>query len=252
MKTLLALLAVAALCVPTGALAAVPPPFSDEFLDLNNDLFPPPWVVDVWWGHAGVEDEKLTACPVDACCRLEREGTWPAGATGITLEYDGNIAYAYWGLVNGAGVALPSDTFMVMDAMAEYNFGLVNRAVVVQYPVGLRYDGDLPLEYTDYHYTADFTEGHVRYRAVKIAGGTTLFDISVGYPGLHLADIQQVFFHAYATTQNCCWLDNLSVKVQYGGPQIPTLSEWGAIIFGALLLGSVVFYIWRRRRVVIA
>lgn len=29
---------------------------------------------------------------------------------------------------------------------------------------------------------------------------------------------------------------------------IPTLSEWGAMIFGTLLLGSVVFYIWRRRR----
>ena len=33
---------------------------------------------------------------------------------------------------------------------------------------------------------------------------------------------------------------------------IPTLSEWGAIIFGTLLLGSVLFYIWRRRRVVTA
>jgi hypothetical protein len=33
---------------------------------------------------------------------------------------------------------------------------------------------------------------------------------------------------------------------------IPTLSEWGAIIFGVLLLGSVVFYIWRRRRVAVA
>ena len=32
---------------------------------------------------------------------------------------------------------------------------------------------------------------------------------------------------------------------------IPTLSEWGAIIFGVLLLGSVVFYIWRRRRVAV-
>jgi hypothetical protein len=33
---------------------------------------------------------------------------------------------------------------------------------------------------------------------------------------------------------------------------IPTLSEWGAIIFGTLLFASVVFYIWRRRRVVTA
>jgi len=33
---------------------------------------------------------------------------------------------------------------------------------------------------------------------------------------------------------------------------IPTLSEWGAIIFGVLLLASVVVYIWRRRRVAVA
>jgi hypothetical protein len=33
---------------------------------------------------------------------------------------------------------------------------------------------------------------------------------------------------------------------------IPTLSEWGAIIFGTLLLASVAFYIWRRRRAVTA
>jgi hypothetical protein len=33
---------------------------------------------------------------------------------------------------------------------------------------------------------------------------------------------------------------------------IPTLTQWGAIIFGVLLLGSVVFYIWRRRRVAVA
>jgi hypothetical protein len=29
---------------------------------------------------------------------------------------------------------------------------------------------------------------------------------------------------------------------------IPTLTEWGIIIFGTLLLASVTFYIWRRRR----
>jgi hypothetical protein len=33
---------------------------------------------------------------------------------------------------------------------------------------------------------------------------------------------------------------------------VPTLSEWGAIILGTLLLGSGAFYIWRRRRVVTA
>jgi hypothetical protein len=33
---------------------------------------------------------------------------------------------------------------------------------------------------------------------------------------------------------------------------VPTLSEWGAIIFGVLLLASVVFYIWRKRRVAAA
>lgn len=36
------------------------------------------------------------------------------------------------------------------------------------------------------------------------------------------------------------------------GYSIPTLAEWGLIIFGTLLLGSVVFYIRRRRRVVTA
>jgi hypothetical protein len=46
--------------------------------------------------------------------------------------------------------------------------------------------------------------------------------------------------------------DSDEFTVQVPIPTIPTLSEWGAIIFGTLLLGSVVFYIWRRRRVVTA
>lgn len=43
----------------------------------------------------------------------------------------------------------------------------------------------------------------------------------------------------------------VTVIPQGVGP-IPTLSEWGAIIFGTLLLAGVAFYIWRRRRAVAA
>lgn len=45
-------------------------------------------------------------------------------------------------------------------------------------------------------------------------------------------------------------LDEASV-LPPGNP-IPTFSEWGAIIFGSLLLGSVAFYLWRRRQVATA
>ncbi|GAB4324450.1 MAG: PQQ-dependent sugar dehydrogenase [Candidatus Zixiibacteriota bacterium] len=35
----------------------------------------------------------------------------------------------------------------------------------------------------------------------------------------------------------------------FGGPGVPTLSEWGAIIFAALLFGGVIVYVRRRQRV---
>lgn len=43
-----------------------------------------------------------------------------------------------------------------------------------------------------------------------------------------------------------------TIEARLSGPIIPTLAEWGAIFFGTLLLGSVLYYIWRRRRVVTA
>lgn len=52
-----------------------------------------------------------------------------------------------------------------------------------------------------------------------------------------------------AAQEGTVWFDDVCINTT---GSIPTLSEWGAIIFGTLLLASVAFYIWRRRRVAVA
>jgi hypothetical protein len=69
----------------------------------------------------------------------------------------------------------------------------------------------------------------------------------VGDNRLDLPKVQGVIFSAYATTENDCWVDNLLIET--GGSQaIPTLTEWGLIIFGVVLLGFITWVFLRRRK----
>jgi hypothetical protein len=82
------------------------------------------------------------------------------------------------------------------------------------------------------------------------------WDMKVGKPSdwdALLAGVTRLALPIEATTTHeTVYYDNICVRDDVCPPVIPTLSEWGAIIFGTLLLGSVAFYIWRRRRMITA
>ena len=53
-----------------------------------------------------------------------------------------------------------------------------------------------------------------------------------------------------AAQEGTAWFDD--VKVIGGGPAIPTLTEWGLIIFGVVLVGFITYVYLRRRKAVVS
>jgi LPXTG-motif cell wall-anchored protein len=219
-----------------------------EFHDLNDNLVPAGWTLQVPWGNGGIQDGKLYARIVDALAELHRVGTLPNGATWIKLEYDGNMAYSSNGMVNGVALMAGADTFAVN---AGIRFGVQTHRVIIwknspYVPGGLIFDSSYALEYTDFHYAVEFTQGQIKYKAVKISDASTVFDIVVSDSRLDLTKVQEIAFSAYATTENDCWVDNLLIET--GSQAIPTLTEWGLIIFGVVLLGFITWVFLKKRR----
>jgi hypothetical protein len=84
-----------------------------------------------------------------------------------------------------------------------------------------------------------------------------LFSLAAGSPSLGGRSPGDVFLTKFdgqftlytsAASLGLNDFDDLNALDINPGVIIPTLSEWGVIIFGILLLGSLVLFIWRRRR----
>jgi hypothetical protein len=199
-----------------------------EFHDLNDNQVPTGWTQQILWGSGGIQNGRLYARVTDAQANLTRMGTLAAGASGIRIQYDGNVYYSSNGMVNGVGLLAGADTFAVTDGI---RFGVQeNRPMIWKnspnVPGGLIYSQTFPIAYTDYHYIVEFTEGQIKYKAIRISDGTTLFDISVNDSRLHLAQVQGVTLSAYATTENDCWVDNISLEVLGGQQPIGLVAYW--------------------------
>ncbi|MFC1572684.1 right-handed parallel beta-helix repeat-containing protein [Candidatus Eisenbacteria bacterium] len=213
-------LGLASAIVTAGFAQEIP---SHQFYDLNDNLVPANWTQETMFGGPGVTDGKFWGRTTDGRAWLRQHGVLPDDATEVRFEYDGNIAYSYWGMANAVAVVLSSGVeYMVSDGMAEYNYGTVNRVRFDRSDAGTFHYESYPFETTDYHYTAIFSDGQMKYKAEKLSDGSILFDLTVAAEDLTISEVEQIFFFAKTTTGNHAWMDNLLVTVTGGGSSSTT------------------------------
>lgn len=185
-----------------------------EFHDLDDNLVPPGWTEEIQFGGPGISDGALRGHPTDGRAWLRRDGCLPACADGIRFEYDGNIAYSFWGMSNAVGVELASGaTYQVSCGMADFNYGMVTRVRMDATALGTFHFSSYPFETTVYHFTVTFYDGLMEFKAEKISDGSILFDLSEPAAGLSLAEVEMVWFQVKGRSDNNAWIDNLSVEV---------------------------------------
>jgi hypothetical protein len=201
-------------------------PFINECHDLDDNQVPLGWHQVLILDGPGIYDGALRGFTNDGGARLRKPGTVPPGTIGIKFEYDGNIAYSYWGMYNWVEIYLSSGfTFQVRSEMSEVHNGMVTRAKVVRYLGGevldTTYYCDFPFSSTDYHYTVTFFDGLIEHKAERLDNGAVLFDLSIEDENLVISAIDTIEFGVRTKTNNNAWTDNLCVEITGGVVEIP-------------------------------
>jgi hypothetical protein len=195
--------------------------FTRDCYDFDDNQVPPGWTLVEVLGGPGIVDGALRGNHNDGGAVLYRKAPVQSESNSITFEYDANIAYSLWGLINTCGVGTSGRWALVARCeMAEVHNGNVIKVKVI------RYAGDTPdttwewdypyIDSTSYHYSATFSHGRVEYAAERLNDGTPLFDVSVDDPLLTICPVDSVFVTVRAKTDNDAWMDNLCVGTTTG------------------------------------
>jgi hypothetical protein len=216
-------------------------PITNESYDLNDNQVPDGWSLQAYGCCGGLVDGHLEAQIVDAHYGLRRIGQLGPGTESITLEWDGNLAYSYWGIITGVQVFFGSHQLNFTSGMSKYNAGIVyggdgmTHLVTVygdsyewRYPTTAIYAGTFPLVYGNYRYTVTLTAGTAQFKGVSLSDGSTRFDVTITDPGADLGLLTSVEFRAYTTTDNNSWVDNISIEATGGEepPQNELIAFW--------------------------
>lgn len=208
--------------------------FANESYDLNDNQVPDGWTLQAYGCCGGLVDGHLEAQIVDAHYGLRRTGQLEPGTESITLEWDGNLAYSYWGIITGVQVFFGSHQLNFTSGMSRYNAatvyggdGMTHLVTVYgdsyewRYPNTAIYAGTFPLVYGNYRYTVTLTAGTAQFKGVSLSDGSTKFDVTITDPGANLDLLTSVEFRAYTTTDNNSWVDNISIEVTGGEEPSP-------------------------------
>ena len=196
--------------------------FITEFHDLNDNLVPEGWELFVHNPPVDLEGGKLLATPTDARGCLMRSGTVPPNTTKMTFEWDGNLAYTYWGMTNQLQLDFnQNEWFYISIITAKYNFGSDNNHVRIRYHDGNQatdvFNINIPIELNEFHYKVEVWGNNLKLTSTIKSSGELYyeetFDIVSLIPSFSLESINKVRFWAYTTTDNDNWLDNISIEL---------------------------------------
>lgn len=193
-----------------------------ELHDLNDNQVPSGWSIEI------IRDGELSAgaiwgVPTDGGVRLVKPvGVSASGVGEITAEWDGDLQYSNWGVSNlfrmitTEGIeyhvlAGYSDHAPVGTSTPDTNF------VRFTYGDGTKVVHIVPQEFGEFHYQLSLTDGQATIVSTRLSDGTEKFNITNPLPGLVLADIAEVKFQVYATTDNMVWMDNLFLEICANG-----------------------------------
>lgn len=195
--------------------------FSNENYDLNNNQVPPAWEFFETNEEVVLKDGHLVATPVDAYGGLRRKGTMPVGTNQIKFEWDGNLAYTFWGMLNilkinysgNKAFQVYLETAQVWSSTSnylflQYNDGTGNQIEKKKYTV--------PLQHGEFHYTVTVSSNQIDFKCKKQGDSQYYVDQLIPIPseiGFSLQSINSYEYITYTTTDNVNWLDNISVTI---------------------------------------
>jgi len=196
--------------------------FVNEFHDLNDNNVPGGWELDIRNPDVELADGKLQAYTVDAWGGLMRTGILPEGTMNMTFEWDGNLAYSYWGMNNELEIWFNNEErFRVFLQTAEQNFGPDSNRMRIAYQNSVDhivvFEENVPIRLSEFHYKLKLTEDNLTFYCTDLTTGeayySRAFNILNLVPTFTFNTIQKVGFIARTTTDNDNWLDNISIEL---------------------------------------
>jgi len=170
------------------------------------------WTLDKYYNdNADIyQGTYLRANQTDGRAYLWKNISPPSNTTAITIDYDAAIQYSYWGQNTGV--------YLVMSDGTQFRFGSgmnnccdnknLHQFYIDKNTTRLSHIiGDL--HYGVYHFTIIFSEEEISAQA-KNASREIIYNETVSAPGLHPAEVSQLKYWVYTTTDNNSWMKNLS------------------------------------------
>lgn len=195
--------------------------FITEFHDLNDNNVPEGWELYVNNAPVSIENGHLLATPTDARGCLMRSGVVPENATKMTFEWDGNLAYASWGMQNQLQLDFNQNEWLYVSIItSEYNFGGMNKVRITYFDGNQQtkvFEESIEKDWSDFHYKVEISGDDLILRSTYISNSNLYyektFDIVELIPTYSFEVINKIRFWVYTTTDNNNWLDNISVEI---------------------------------------
>jgi len=194
--------------------------FTNEFYNLNNNQVPAGWVMTVVSPDVQLAEGKLIAYVVDSYASIERTGIIPPSTTQMIFEWDGSLIYTYWGMRTILQVYFGTDKYIIISSqLAACNNGVSNQINIDYYQGANRtiiLQTAIPQIFNNYHFKVILTPSSINYKATNIASGAFFFDETINIPSnlnFTFNSVNSIKYCVNATTDNNCWLDNISINV---------------------------------------
>ena len=200
-------------------------PEINEFYDLNDNQVPLGWELVVLNPDVVLESGKLFAFTVDAQGSLRRYVNIPTSITKMECEWDGNLAYTYWGMTNHLQFILDDNSTLEVYLQTAGAWGINNNKLILQYYSGIYGDsnylqnlflGLVPIKYGDFHYKVILDNNQIRFTCNDIADNTSYVDQIINIPNsmsFNLQRIKSVNYTVNTTTDNNNWMDNIVFRL---------------------------------------
>jgi hypothetical protein len=194
--------------------------FTDEYYNLDDNLVPLGWQFTEVLSEVNFINGKLTAQIVDSEGYLGRDGIVPPGTTKMKFEWDGSLQNSYWGMFTQLQIDFGTNEYFTISAqLAGVNNSISNRIYIVYYQGSTRNVFiEKPIEpiNDNYHFIVELLPTSIIFSASSISSGTTYFNESSNIPenvNFSFDDVNSIKFRVNTTTDNICWLDNITVNV---------------------------------------
>ncbi len=193
--------------------------FVNEFHNLDNNLIPSGWELIEISPEVILENGRLTAKIIDSYGYLGRVGTIPSGTLKMIFQWDGSLISTFWGMSSQLRIDFGDNKYLRIYAAIEGANPLNDRVVATYFDGSNETDifqKNITGIYDTYHFNLELLPSSVTFSAISLSSGANYFNETITIPtntGFSFAGVNSVKFIANATTENDCWIDNISISV---------------------------------------